>query len=128
MPSGSSQPNNFPFFRLAEMYLIKAEALNELGETAAAIGQVNIIRARQFSPPKPLSTALSQADARTAIFNERLFELTVENKRRTDMIRAGTYLNARRFKPAVSAPYKILFPIPQTQISSNPLLTQNPGY
>ena len=128
VPSGSSQPNNFPFFRLAEMYLIKAEALNELGQTAAAIGQVNIIRARQFSPPKPLSTALSQADARTAIFNERLFELTVENKRRTDMIRAGTYLNARRFKPTVSAPYKILFPIPQTQISSNPLLTQNPGY
>jgi hypothetical protein len=43
------------------------------------------------------------------------------------MIRAGTYINARQFKTA-SAPYKILFPIPQTQISSNPLLTQNPGY
>ena len=128
VPTGSSQPNNFPFFRLAEMYLIKAEALNELGQTAAGIAQANIVRARQFNPAKPLSTALSQAAARDAIFNERLFELTVENKRRTDMIRAGTYLNARRFKPAVSAPYKILFPIPQTQISSNPLLTQNPGY
>ena len=128
VPSGSSQPNNFPFFRLAEMYLIRAEAQNELGQTAAAIADVNIVRARQFSPPKPLSTALSQAAARDAIFNERLFELTVEGKRRTDMIRAGTYLNARRFKPTVTAPYKILFPIPQTQISSNPLLTQNPGY
>ena len=127
VPDASSEPNNFPFFRLAEMYLIKAEALNELGQTAAAIDQVNIIRQRQFTPPQPLSTGMSQAAARDAIFNERLFELAAEGKRRTDMIRAGTYLNARQFKTAAS-PFKILFPIPQTQISSNPLLTQNPGY
>ena len=127
IPDASSQPNNFPFFRLAEMYLIKAEALNELNQTAAAINTVNIIRARQFAAPKPLSTGLSQAAARDAIFNERLFELTGEGKRRTDMIRAGTYVSARRFKGA-SAPYKILFPIPQTQIGANPQLTQNPGY
>ena len=44
-----------------------------------------------------------------------------------DMIRAGTFVSARRFK-AASAPYKILFPIPQTQLASNPRLTQNPGY
>jgi hypothetical protein len=127
VPSGSSQPNNFPFFRLAEMYLIKAEALNELNQTAAAIAQANIVRERHFSPPSPLSAALSQGAARDAIFAERLFELTGEAKRRSDMIRAGTYVSTRRFKPA-SEPYKILFPIPQTQLSSNPLLTQNPGY
>jgi hypothetical protein len=126
-PDASSQPNNFPFFRLAEMYLIKAEALNELGQTSAAIDQVNIIRARQFAAPSPLSGALSPAAARDAIFKERLFELTGEGKRRSDMIRAGTYTGARRFKTA-SAPYKILFPIPQTQIAANPQLTQNPGY
>lgn len=126
-PNADSQPNNYPFFRLAEMYLIKAEALNELGQTSAAIDQVNVIRARQFTPAKPLSNALSQAAARDAIFQERLFELTAEGKRRTDMIRAGTYVNARRFKTA-SAPYKILFPIPQTQIAANPQLTQNAGY
>jgi starch-binding outer membrane protein, SusD/RagB family len=127
IPSGSSEPNNFPFFRLAEMYLIKAEAMNELGQTGAAIAQVNIVRARQFATPNPISAGLSQADARTAIFNERLFELTGEGKRRSDMIRAGTFLDARRFKTA-SAPYKVLFPIPQTQLASNPQLTQNPGY
>ena len=43
------------------------------------------------------------------------------------MIRAGTYVAPRRFK-AAAAPYKVLFPIPQTQIASNPLLVQNPGY
>ena len=60
------------------MYLIKAEAMNELGQTAAGIAQLNIIRARQFTTPSPISTGLSQAEARTAIFNERLFELTAE--------------------------------------------------
>lgn len=124
---GGSHPNNFPFFRLAEMYLIKAEAQNELGQTAAAIANVNIVRARQFATPKPLSAGLSQSDARQAIFNERLFEFTAEAKRRQDMIRAGTYVSARRFKGATAA-YKVLFPIPTTQIASNPLLTQNPGY
>ena len=127
VPNASSEPNNFPFFRLAEMYLIKAEAQNELGQTAAAIGNVNFVRQRQFTPPQPLSTALSPAASRDAIFNERLFELTVEGKRRSDMIRAGTYVNARQYKTA-AAPYKVLFPIPQTQIASNPQLQQNPGY
>jgi hypothetical protein len=126
VPSGSSQPNNFPFFRLAEMYLIKAEALNELGQTSAALTEVNRIRERQFTPAKPLA-ALGQADLRTAIFKERWNELTAEGKRRTDMIRAGTFTAARKFKPA-SAPYKILFPIPSTQVNTNPLLKQNPGY
>jgi hypothetical protein len=128
IPSGSSEPNNFPFFRLAEMYLIKAEALNELGQTDAAIAQVNIVRQRQFSPAKPLAAGMTQAAARTAIFNERWFELTGEGKRRSDMIRAGTFVDPRRFKNTPTAGYKILFPIPQTQIASNPQLTQNAGY
>jgi hypothetical protein len=125
--SGASHPNNFPFFRLAEMYLIKAEAMNELGQTASAITQVNIVRDRQFSPAKPVSGSLSQSELRTAIFNERLFEFDAEAKRRQDMIRAGTFTSARRFKAAGSA-NKILFPIPTTQLAANPLLVQNPGY
>jgi hypothetical protein len=125
--NGDSHPNNFPFFRLAEMYLIKAEAMNELGQTAAAIAQVNIVRNRQFDTPQPLSTGLSQAQARDAIFNERLYELIEEGKRRQDLIRAGHFTDARRFK-AASPGYKILFPIPQTQLNTNPLLVQNPGY
>jgi hypothetical protein len=125
--NGDSHPNNYPFFRLAEMYLIKAEAMNELGQTAAAAAQVNLVRARQFTPAKPISAALSQSALRDAIFSERLFEFAAEGKRRQDMIRAGTYTSARRFKTAATG-NKILFPIPTTQIASNPLLSQNPGY
>jgi hypothetical protein len=134
--NGDSHPNNYPFFRLAEMYLIKAEALNELGQTAAGITQANLIRSRHLPAAKVLSTGLSQAAARQAIFDERLFELTGEAKRRQDMIRAGTFTAQRRMCSAQIAvcvkaarePYRILFPIPQTQIESNPLLKQNPGY
>jgi hypothetical protein len=132
--NGDSHPNNYPFFRLAEMYLIKAEALNELGQTGAAVTQANLIRTRH-NPTKPI-VAADQATARKAIFDERLFEFAGEAKRRQDMIRAGTFLAQRKMCSAAiaactkaAAPaYKILFPIPQTQIESNPLLKQNPGY
>ena len=118
--------NDFPYFRLAEMYLIKAEALNELGQTATAIGLVNTqIRARQNLPA--LNTGMSQAAARDAIFQERLFELVGEAKRRTDLVRAGKYTDAWLFKPATPK-YKVLFPIPSSQRVVNPQLTQNPGY
>jgi hypothetical protein len=126
-PSGDAHPNDFPFFRLAEMYLIKAEAANELGQTATAIQLLNLVRQRQFSPAEPLSTGMTQAQTRAAVLNERLFELTVEGKRRQDLIRFGRYVEARRFKSA-SGGFRVLFPIPSTQIQANPLLTQNPGY
>jgi hypothetical protein len=126
-PNGDSFPNDFPYFRLAEMYMIKAEALNELGRTPEAIALVNTLRARVFTPPKPLSAAMSQSQARTAILNERLFEFAGEAKRRQDMIRLGGFTNSRQFKLA-SSPFRVLFPIPATQVQNNPLLTQNPGY
>jgi hypothetical protein len=126
-PDGDSHPHDFPYFRLAEMYMIKAEALNELGRTAEAIALVNQIRARAFEPDQPLAASLSQAQTRDAILRERLFEFAGEGKRRQDMIRIGGFTAARQFK-TVSEPYRVLFPIPATQIQNNPLLTQNAGY
>ena len=125
--TNENQPNDFPHYRLAEVYLSKAEAQNELGQTAAAIATANLVRARAFSPAKPLSTGLSQGAARSAIFDERLFELVGEAKRRQDMIRAGTFTASRQYKAETPA-YKILMPIPTGQLATNPLLKQNPGY
>ena len=121
--------NDYAHFRLGEIYLIKAEAQNELGQTATAAATINTTtRARAFpSAPKPLSPALSQAAMRDSILSERLFELTAEGKRRQDLIRMGKYNNAWGYK-AASPAYKILFPIPQNQIETNPLLKQNAGY
>ena len=118
--------NDFAYFRLSEMYLIKAEALNELGRTDEALEQVNVLRARVFDPPEPVSAA-SQADAREIILNERLFELTAEAKRRQDLIRHGGYTQPWAFKDQ-REPYRVLMPIPQSQLDTNPMLEQNPGY
>jgi hypothetical protein len=128
---GSAQPNDFTIFRLAEMYLIKAEALNELGQTAAALTELNFIH-NKHDPTNPV-TATTQAQIRTAILKERLLEFAAEGKRRTDMIRHGTFLtwteaSAHGHVNKSAEGYRILFPIPSPQLGSNPLLKQNPGY
>jgi hypothetical protein len=119
--------NDYAWFRLAEMYLIRAEANNELGNTAAAIVDLNLIRARAFNPPQPTSAA-TQAQVRDAILNERLFEFTWEGKRRQDLVRAGKFTTGTWYAKTTSTPFRVLFPIPQTQIETNPQLKQNPGY
>ena len=132
-PAGDAHPNDFTFFRLAEMYLIRAEASLELGGAgvATALADVNLVRARSFNPDQPLG-----AVSRAAILNERLFELAGEAKRRQDLIRHGRFTESREscqgtdpdcIKPA-RPDHIILMPIPITQIQNNPLLTQNPGY
>jgi hypothetical protein len=115
--------NDFTWFRLAEMYLIQAEAELELGNAGTALTLVNTLRARVFEPDEPLA-----AVDRSVILRERLFELTAEAKRRQDLIRHGLFTAPREFKPQTSPPHVILMPIPQSQIDANPLLVQNPGY
>ncbi|MFN8575145.1 MAG: RagB/SusD family nutrient uptake outer membrane protein, partial [Gemmatimonadaceae bacterium] len=125
---GGDNGNDYAYFRLSEMYLIKAEALNELGQTPAAVALVNTVRQRNFTPEKPLNAgSFTQATFRDQILKERLFELTGESKRRQDMIRFGTYTGPFSYKQQ-REPYRILMPIPQSQIETNPLLKQNPGY
>jgi starch-binding outer membrane protein, SusD/RagB family len=124
--------NDYAMFRLAEIYLIKAEALNELSAAngPAAMALVNQVRARVFSPPKPLATPPTQQGVRDAILNERLFELTAEAKRRQDLIRMGQFQRPWLFKSTASLtqPYRVLMPIPLTQLGTNPKLVQNAGY
>jgi hypothetical protein len=123
---GQWHSNDYAYFRLAEIYLIKAEALNELGRTSEAIQLVNSVRARVFDPQKPIAGA-DQASVREAIRKERLFELTAESKRRQDLIRYDRFTLPWSFKEQ-REPHRILMPIPQTQLDANPLLEQNPGY
>lgn len=132
-PRGSAQPNDFTLFRLAEMHLIKAEALNELGQTANAITELAFIHNRH-NPTNPISLALTPAQVRDAILKERLLEFAAEGKRRTDLIRHGKFL--KQWSTTMvhgkvdksTETYRILFPVPSPQIAANPLLSQNTGY
>jgi hypothetical protein len=123
--------NDYVYFRLGEILLIKAEALNELTPgSGAALALLNQLRARVFNPAQPLAGPVD----RSVILRERLFELTGEAKRRQDLIRHGHFLdqwstamlNGKVDKNGEA--YRILMPIPQPQLDANPLLVQNPGY
>jgi hypothetical protein len=117
--------NDYAWFRLAEMHLIKAEALNEqTAGSAAALAELNAVRARTV----PVAPARGGPITRDMILSERLFEFTAEAKRRQDLIRHGKYTQPWGFKPGPVADNHILMPIPQTQIDANALITQNAGY
>jgi len=123
--------NDRVIFRLADILLMKAEAIlrggtatagpGGYGATAAAIvNNIRILPSR--GPLAPLGTV-----DLNAIYKERGFELYWEGWRRNDMIRFGTFLNARQLKAATTQE-RLLFPIPNQQLTINPNLTQNPGY
>lgn len=116
--------NDFAWFRLGEMYLIKAEAQmagNDATGGASGATLVTALRTRGGVP------ALGTID-QTTLLRERLFELTGEGKRRQDNIRFGTYTAPFEFKTGTSEAFKVIMPIPQSQIDANPLLVQNSGY
>ena len=120
--------NDFAWFRLGEMYLIKAEVEHVLGNDATALTWLNALRARRDAVAPPLA-AMSDS----VILRERLFELLGESKRRQDLIRFGAYTN-RVDDPSLAggkqarSDYYVLMPVPQSQIDANPMLCQNPGY
>ena len=120
--------NDYAWFRLAEMYLIKAEALNEQTPgSAGALDTLNRVRARTVPVAPPLAGPITQP----MILKERLFEFLAEGKRRQDLIRHGKYTDCWEFKDGTYCPSPtshVLMPIPQTQIDANPLIQQNPGY
>ncbi len=117
--------NDYAWFRLGEIYLIKAEAeLAGATGTPTPLSLVNTLRARDFNPAKPRSAVTADT-----VLAERLFELTGEAKRRQDLIRYGKYTDCWQFKtPCPSGARNVLMPIPHGQIDANPLLKQNPGY
>lgn len=134
-PHGGSQPNDFTWFRLSEMYLIRAEALNEQGNLASALTDLNFIHTKH-DPGNPVTAGTKQA-LRDAIQRERVLEFAGEGKRRTDMIRAGTFLSwnesltafrANGISTTPRAAYRILFPISTNALGSNSKLVQNSGY
>jgi hypothetical protein len=120
---------NFPVLRYADVLLMKAEALNELGKTVEAQTPLNEVRNRAG-----LSniTGLSKDAFRETVLHERRMELAFEGQRWFDLVRVNNGQYAIDFlhsigKSNMSQKY-LLFPIPQKERDANPNLTQNPGY
>ena len=116
-------------FRLAEMYLIRAEANAQLGNLASAITDLDMIRGRaQLSLVQDTNPGISQSDLLEAIYRERKIELLAEGHRWFDLKRTGRADQVLGpIKPNWD-PTDVLLPIPEEEIFTNVNLTQNPGY
>lgn len=130
---------NFTLYRLADVYLMYAEASNraEGGPNGNAIAYVNAIRQRAGLAP---IGALSQTDFEREVWLQRYFELCFENKMWFDMLRTrkvhndvtGNWDDFVGHKTVFNATFgekQLLFPLPKQETDVNPnLLPNNPGY
>jgi hypothetical protein len=141
-PVASPRNNHGDFhmvFRLADTYLMAAEAANELGNDGEALAYINAVRERAYEPDQPL--ALSGDALRQAIRDERRWELAAEGHRRYDLVRWGILVETIRNTTSNVASYDRAgnvsernnkFPIPIEEIILNPNLLEsdptNNGY
>lgn len=140
-PSDTDQPvfvdTDWPMFRLADAYLMYAEAVlrgGSGGSRAQALTYVNELRERAYGDASGnITNAQLTLDF---ILDERGRELFWEGHRRTDLIRFGVFTGSDYLWPwkgnvqegAPSSSHRDLFPIPSAEIGANPNLEQNPDY
>lgn len=127
---------DWPVFRLADAYLMYAEATLRNasgGDAATALGYINMLRERAYGNT---SGNITQGDLTLGfILDERSREMYWEGTRRIDLIRFGQFTTAGVWPwkggeengVVTDAKYNI-FPIPATDLAANPNLVQNNGY
>ncbi|HEY0019224.1 MAG TPA: RagB/SusD family nutrient uptake outer membrane protein [Longimicrobium sp.] len=129
----ATSADDVPVIRLAEVYLIRAEAAARLGNVAQALADVDVIRDRAGLDPVDADAnengTVSVNEALEAVLMERRHELFYEGhwffdlKRFADVPSAGAMLTELGLTG-----FRLLFPVPQREIEANTELEQNPGY
>lgn len=134
---GDFTDTDLPIIRLAEIYLNYAEAVirgGSGGDLGTATNYINKLRERAYGDSSGNIT--SGALTLDFILAERSRELYWEGQRRTDLIRFNSFVGGNYLWPFKGGsrngtavdPFRKLFPLPSNIISTNPNLTQNPGY
>ena len=127
---------NVVVYRYADVLLMRAEALAELGRTAEALALVNQVRQRAGVAP---AVAVTQEDVRQAVRRERRLELAFEFTRFYDLNRWGVLTDvlapqgvtidpAKVTTHPITGKRQVLYPLPLSELQRNPNATQNPGY
>lgn len=135
---GTFTDTDFPMFRLADVYLMYAEAVlrgGSGGDAGSALNYVNLIRTRGYGGDDRGNITANELTL-DFILDERARELYWECHRRTDLIRFGQFSNGTYLWPwkggvkqgATVAPTFDIFPLPSSDVAANPNLKQNPGY
>jgi starch-binding outer membrane protein, SusD/RagB family len=130
---------DFPVFRLADAYMMRAEALFRLGGASnidAAVADINLIRERAYGNTDGNITS-TDLDL-NFILDERCREFYYEAQRRTDLVRFGKYTGGDyvwqwkggTYAGTATSAHMNLFPIPGDELSANPNYNgvNNPGY
>ena len=123
--------DNVKVMRLAEIYLIRAEARAEIGTNISG-AQDDLDMVRQRALPSATDTSVTDQALKDAIFLERRLELCFEGQRLWDLMR--NKLDVVRTQCTASIcliPYAsdtVILPIPQVETDVNSNITPNPGY
>lgn len=129
--------SNWPFLRYADVLLIYAEALNELGQSDDAISYLNMVRQRSNATEATATELSSQTLRRSAIIEERAKEFACEADRRWDLLRFGIYLDSMNAIGGTDdsgvlknrQTRNLLFPLPAQELNTNKTITSNnPGW
>lgn len=155
--ANSALSNDFPYFRYAEVLLMKAECLLRLGQDeSVAVTLVNEVRERAFRKSDPINLGkidldylkgdthiqygtldtegnIAEPGDQTPVefgglYDEWGWEFAAEARRRIDMIRFGTFQTKSWFNHTPQGEHVILFPIHLDDLNANTNLEQNPGY
>jgi hypothetical protein len=144
-PNSTFVDTDFPLFRLADVYLMYAEAQmrkdgaingsNTKNASSVSIGYINDLRVRANNGSTSANVSSADVDLKF-ILDERARELHWEGHRRQDLIRFGNFTGGSynwTWKGNIQNGTSIsdnlrLFPIPSNSIVANPNLTQNQGY
>lgn len=135
-PATMEGNNDYMVLRYADILLLYAEALNEMGRTVDAEGPLNKIRTRAGLAS---ISGLDEASMRLTIEQDRRVELCFEGHRWHDLVRTGRMVavmsaykenwpNAFQTSSYMVSEEKCLYPVPLREIQLNPNLTQNKGY
>ena len=138
---GTDKPVYFPMYRLADMFLLYAEALNKIGDRANALKYLNLVHQRATLPAYTAAQLATEQQMEDAILDERRWELFAEGKRWFDLVRTDHVIQAMdqlmktRQAEAGAAQTgwgidkrRYVWPLHRNVLNANPNMVQNPPY